>query len=159
MKITTRSILRWTGATFLAALAPVLVLSATLDFMVGLPRLSALAFLTRFIFYVGVVLPFTLSSAVVLGLPAARFCLARRWTHWIAAVIGGALIGAVAAFPTVWFYSGILRLETWRGYATFGAAVIGFSVLSALVFWGTLKLLGELEPGRPGAAVASGEGA
>jgi len=158
LKIKIKSILIWTGATFLAALAPIFVLSATLDFMAPLPEMSVSSFLIRFFFYSGVVLPFTLLTAVVLGLPAARFCLAKRWTHWIAAVIGGALIGAVAAFPTVWFYAGFFGLQAWHSYAMFAAAVVGFGVLGALVFWGTLKLSGELTPGRPGPAVVSGEG-
>lgn len=157
MTTTTKSILIWTGATFLGALAPIFVLSATLDFMVALPKMSASAFLIRFVFYSGVVLPFTLLAAIVLGVPAARFCLAKRWTHWIAAVIGGALIGAVAAFPTVWFYAGMFGLEAWHSYAMFSAAIVGFGVLGALVFWGTLKLLGELEPDRSNIVFAPGQ--
>jgi len=155
---TTKSILSWIGATLLGALAPVLVLSGTVDFMVALPKLSVSAFLIRFVFYAGAVLPFTLLFAVVLGVPTARFCLARRWTHWITAAVGGALIGAVAAFPMGWLYSGILKLGTWGDYATFGATAIGFGVLGALVFWSTLKLCGELEPGRSNAVVAPGGG-
>ena len=154
MTTTTKSILSWIGATFLAALAPILVLTAFFDFMVTTPP-TVEAYVRKLAFYLGFVFPFTLGVAVFIGLPAAGLLRAKGWVHWRVAVLGGFVIGVVSV--SLLMLSLGLAARPWRELAMFGGVGGGFGILGALVFWGTLKLLGELEPRSSNTALASGQ--
>src|SRR6266700_663011 len=73
------TMLPWIAAVLLGALAPALVVAGLSANLMLLPLAFAV----------------TLGHSVVLGLPAALFCRAKRWTRFSAAIVGALLIGAI----------------------------------------------------------------
>jgi len=147
VRTTGSTILVWIGATVLGALAPVPILAAFFDVM-AVGKVSVPAFIAELAAYVRIVLPFTLGFAVVLGVPAALLCRARGWTHWIVAALGGVLIGLIGAALIMWLFQSAQL--AWRELAEIAAAGAVAGIVGALVFWATLRLCGELEPGGRG---------
>lgn len=143
MKVRFGTILIWGIATFLAALVPVIIL------MANALAVSSYDALTIVSFCVAIGLPAALTLAVLIGLPVALFCRARRWTHWIVAIPGGFLMGLIITFLMMWFFDQFPATSSPLNDCLFGGVLGTFG---ALAFWGALKLFGELEPGRGGAA-------
>lgn len=124
-------------ATFLAALVPVIIFAANALMTARYDSLTIVSFC------VAVGFPAALTLAVIVGLPVALFCLARRWTHWIVAMFGGFLMGLIITYLMMWLFDQFPAISDPLSDCLSGG-LLGLS--GALAFWSTLKLFGELEP-------------
>jgi hypothetical protein len=93
-----------------------------------------------------IILPLTIGHALLLGLPAAVYCLHRRWTHVLVALAGGFLVGAapVGVYAVGW---NVLKgtaaepalLSSLRAAGSGGL----LGVPGGLAFWLTLRAFGQ----------------
>lgn len=158
----------WIVATLLAALAPVLIVAALLAAFLLVSLIAspaklaavspsaiggAIAIAALYLIPTFVV---ALAHLVILGLPLALVCRARRWTGWMAAGVGGFLVGA----SPVGFLRWLLRfsktaasgqvttivdgIPRWLDDIRWVGIASGFGVAAALTFWFTLRRYGVL---------------
>ncbi len=137
--------LPWIAAVLLGALAPALVVAGLSANLMLLPLAFAV----------------TLGHSVVLGLPAALFCRAKRWTRFSAAIVGALLIGAIPVgifgwpmhpswrtsasvdgVPTI--IDGVPTLAGWVEYLNLVAEFGALGATGGVMFWLTLKFSGLL---------------
>ncbi len=138
--------LPWIAGILLGALAPALIVALLSQKIMILPLAFAV----------------TLGHSIVLGLPAALFYRARRWTRLSTAIAGAFLIGATpygifawpmslssktqASFdgvPTI--IDGIPTLAGWFAYLEGLVAFGGLGAVGGLVFWSTMRWSGLLD--------------
>lgn len=70
---------------------------------------------------------FTVSGAVVVGVPLFMWFKKRGWLKWWHSLLGGAVAGVVVSLPFI--------ASGWLGFLYFAAIFSGIGALHALVFW------------------------